>query len=548
MTSKDHLSRMALLAAGDVAYCWDLVSDEISWVGDVSSLFTSDGEPEVSDGEAFIARINEEDLAARLKLLDIPESEGGRYECEYRLRQDDAAFAWVHERGQVESDDNGQPLSVAGVMRIVTERKQKERMLSHQTNYDELTGHLNKSRLRDALHNALNYGKRFQVPNAYLLVGLNGLADVHHDLGRDAVDALILGAGQIIERALRSIDTIGRVDTDRFGAVLSNCDEAGLNGLLARLVDSFSRERVYYGDRSLSFSAAIGAVQFPEDVHTATEIMGRAETALMESRAQGVNKASIYRPSEEERYKLRNKILVAQQIEEALRDDMVCFAFQPIVSSSSRKPAYYETLIRIKDSGGELVPAATFIPVAERFGLIRDLDRWGLGAAIKMLEDDPQLRLSINLSALTVTDFSWFRALRNHLRGNETLAKRLMLEITETVAMEDLDVTAHFVASVRQLGCKVALDDFGSGHTSFRQLRSLTVDVVKIDGIFVQDLDKVPESISFVRKLVSISDEIGFETVAEGVEREETAGLLAEQGVHFLQGWHFGKPKLTLDD
>ena len=545
--SKEKISQLALMAAGDVAYSWDLISDDIVWCGDVARLFACEENAGIDSGESFFSRINEEDLVDRLKLLDIPESEDGRYECEYRLRQDNASFAWVHEKGRVEADAEGQPVRVSGILRIITDRKQKERMLSHQINYDDLTGHLNKNRLRDALHNALNYGKRFQVPNAYILIGLNNLSDIHAEFGREASDAMIVAAGQLIERVLRSIDTIGRVDLDRFGAVLSNCDEDGLKGLLGRLEECYSREHVDFGGRQVGYSASIGAVQFPEDVHTATEIMGRAETALMASRAQGGNKAEIYRPSEEEKYKLRNKLLVAQQIEEALRDNQICFAFQPIVAATSREPAYFETLVRMRGAGGELVPAATFIPVAERFGLIRDLDRWGLGAALEMLEENPELKLSINLSALTVTDFSWFRALRSHVRGNPELAGRLMVEITETVAMEDLDVTAHFIASVRQLGCKVALDDFGSGHTSFRQLKSLTVDVVKIDGIFIQDMDKVPESASFIRKLVSIAAEIGVETVAEGIENEEIAAMLEHLGVDFLQGWHFGRPQLTLD-
>ena len=153
--------------------------------------------------------------------------------------------------------------------------------------------------------------------------------------------------------------------------------------------------------------------------------------------------------------------------------------------------------------------------------------------------------MAVNVSSLTVTDPAWLRTLVSLIKGRSDVAKRLTIEITETAALEDFDVTARFVSSVRDLGCKVALDDFGSGYTSFRHMKSLTVDVVKIDGAFVTDVATNRENQMFIRTLLGLAEGFGLQTVAECIETEEEATILTKEGANFLQGWYFGRPEVT---
>ena len=220
------------------------------------------------------------------------------------------------------------------------------------------------------------------------------------------------------------------------------------------------------------------------------------------------------------------------------------FAYQPVVLSGTGEVAYYEPLIRMIDEKGEIVSAGAFVPVAERLGLMRQIDRYTLEMAISDLINDPNITLALNISSLTASDRSWLRALVSHVKGKPEIAKRLMIEITETAALDDFEDSARFVAAVRDLGCKVALDDFGSGYTSFRHLKSLTVDVVKIDGSFVINLGENPDNLLFIRTLLNLADGFGITTVAECVQSEQDANLLKAEGVDYLQGFYYGRPQL----
>jgi EAL domain-containing protein (putative c-di-GMP-specific phosphodiesterase class I) len=179
-------------------------------------------------------------------------------------------------------------------------------------------------------------------------------------------------------------------------------------------------------------------------------------------------------------------------------------------------------------------------------GLMRLVDRRVLDLGVSVLKENPEINLSINVSGMTAVDPVWLRQLRAHLEARPDVASRLILEITETVALDDIADSSRFVRSVNEFGCRVALDDFGAGYTSFRHLRGLDVDLVKIDGSFVRDLPTNQDNQLFVRTLIQLAKGIGLKTVAEWVETEEEAELLRRAGIDFLQGWHYGKPVIEL--
>ena len=213
-----------------------------------------------------------------------------------------------------------------------------------------------------------------------------------------------------------------------------------------------------------------------------------------------------------------------------------------MVDARSHAVQFYECLLRMYAPDGKLVAAGEFVPVAERLGMIRALDRRALNMALHDLESQPNVTLAVNISGVTAGDRGWLRTLVTRLKDRPDLARRLIVEITETAALHDLEDSARFVSVLRGLGCRVAVDDFGAGYTTFRHLKALTVDVVKIDGAFVRDLANDQENQLFIRNLLSLSQTFNLCTIAECVETEEEANILLSEGVHFLQGYFFGRP------
>jgi len=220
------------------------------------------------------------------------------------------------------------------------------------------------------------------------------------------------------------------------------------------------------------------------------------------------------------------------------------FAFQPIVCAATGMVDYFECLLRIRDEKGTVVTAGEFITVSEELGLIGHIDRYALARTVQELATDPDVRLGFNISGLTACDRPWLRLLMSLLRDRPELARRLVVEITETAALCDIEESARFVDTVRALGCRVALDDFGAGHTSLRHLQILPVDIVKIDGSLVGNLTKLSQFRVFLHHLLGLAKGFGLTTVAECVESAEEAALLRAEGIGYFQGYHFGRPSL----
>ena len=231
---------------------------------------------------------------------------------------------------------------------------------------------------------------------------------------------------------------------------------------------------------------------------------------------------------------------VGEAVRAALRQDRITFASQPVVSAKTGSVNYYECLLRLRGAGGDALAAGEFIQEVERFGFIRHIDRHILDKVLVEAGRHPGVTFGFNVSALTTADRPWLRSLLSRLRINPQLARQLVIEITETAALYDIEESARFVNALRRAGCRVALDDFGAGHTSLQYLQSLGVDMVKIDRSFVSDITDNRESQAFLRHLLSLAKGFGFSTIAEGVETEETAATLRREGVDYLQGHLYG--------
>ena len=224
------------------------------------------------------------------------------------------------------------------------------------------------------------------------------------------------------------------------------------------------------------------------------------------------------------------------EIVAALNERRIFLAYETVVASITRLPAFYECLMRVRRTDGTLLGASDVVPVAERLGLVRFLDHRVLELVVSELAAAPALQASVNVSPASTTDPDWWAGLGSLLRTHPGVAERLIVEITESAAIQDIDETRAFVARVKDLGCRIAIDDFGAGYTSFRNLRKLGVDMVKIDGAFVHDMMRSEDDRAFVRTLVELAKRLKLTTVAEWVQDEAAAKTLQDWGCDFLQG------------
>ena len=309
-----------------------------------------------------------------------------------------------------------------------------------------------------------------------------------------------------------------------------------------RLLKAVRETSFRSSDCPISSTISIGAIQLPQQAHNCQVAISRALQALEKARSIRHDAYVCYEPTPGMESIRQRNLSIANEVASALEENRMRLVLQPIVTSSTGKPAFYECLLRMRKPDGTTIGASEFIEFAEQLGMSRLIDRRVLELAVSLIKAHPELTLSLNVSSLTSADPDWLVLLHRLTGGQARLLKRLIIEITETTAIGDLDQTIAFVDTLKEMGCRVAIDDFGAGHTSFRNLKHLNCDIVKIDGAFVKNIVNDSGDRIFVRMMSELGRSFGMETVAEWVTDGPTAELVASLGITYMQGFHFGRP------
>ncbi|MBY0355343.1 MAG: EAL domain-containing protein [Rickettsiales bacterium] len=376
--------------------------------------------------------------------------------------------------------------------------------------------------------------------SALILVGMENLPMIMAGYGPNVSEDVCRAMMELLMSRLTSDDVICRLHKDQFGIILTHAPSARQNEMTAHLnecIQQFGYQSEY---GALHVLSAIVCIDLTNGLTHANEALDQGFIALRSQ--QGIiHPTAEYH--QQESANSRQEMGLANYLSKAIREQRLRMAYQPIIESKTGRVAHYEALLRIVSHDGKISSAGTLIPVAERMGIINVIDELVLDRVIDELVRAPELVLAFNVSNLTTSNRHWLNLLKQKITAHPDVAERLIVEITETAVHRDLKKTAYFVAAVQSMGAQVALDDFGSGYTSFRQLKSLSVDMVKIDGVFVRDLVDNNDNRLFVKTMLDFTNGFGLKAVAEFVETGEIAKMLIELGVEYMQGYYFGKPE-----
>ncbi|MGO1120390.1 putative bifunctional diguanylate cyclase/phosphodiesterase [Rhodovibrionaceae bacterium A322] len=544
LTDASKFWRAAIESSGDLVYEWNLASDDLEFGGAATDFFGQDESAIPQTSDSYNALIHPEDQPRRLHALNRHFASATEYDCEYRIVGERGSEHWVHDRGAVEFGPDGKPVCLRGLLRKVTQRKENEARLERLANFDDLTGRASMMRLQTVLDQALVDSLRHQRQGCFMVLGVDAMDRINSAFGTNVGDSVLREVGQRLEGCLRPTDTVGRLGGDRFGLVLSDYTPGEAQQVGETILARLRELAINTKSGAIHTTASLGLVFFPEQTTSSVDATAKAEGAMANAKILGRDCVSVCQISEKSREGFRASMAMGEAVKLALDDQRLMLAYQPVVNAHSREILYYECLIRMRDESGELVPAGRFIPAVENLGLMRVIDNRVLELTLEALDRYPGIKLAMNISGHTASDRSWLRTLVKALRGKPDMASRLIVEITETTALHDLDDTARFVNAVRNLGCQVAIDDFGAGYTTFRHFKSFHVDIVKIDGAFVGSIMESQENQLFIRNLLSLAHAYSMQTVAECVEQDDEANFLAAEGVDLLQGYFFGRPEL----
>jgi diguanylate cyclase (GGDEF)-like protein len=529
-----------LASLGQAAFIWDIATDAIDWSDRVGAVFPDIPASALSSG-AGLARLIEPERAIRSDALGLSPpahgAEGTPYRIEYGVRASTSApVLWIEETGCWFAGPDGKPARAQGIVRINNERHAREEQLLKLSRNDPLTGELNRSHLIAALAETIEEAQRFRTSCAFMLIGIDHLARINDAFGFDVADAVISQIAERIRSRLRGGDILGRFSGNKFGLILKNCTLDDINTAAERFLAGIRDGVVPTRSGPVSVTASIGAVSVPRYARSADEAINRAHETLDGAKRRRIGSFAIWRPNVERDAQRRVNIRVTDEIVTALSDRRIVMAFEPVVSAASREVAFHECLIRMKRDDGRMLLAPDIVPVAERLGLIRLVDHRVLELVVAELAAAPGVELSLNISPDTTMDPDWWTSIESLMRAHPGVAERLIVEITETVAIQDLDDLRGFVTRLKNFGSRIAIDDFGAGYTSFRNLRKLGVDIVKIDGAFVQNIARSTDDRAFVQALIDLARRLEIKTVAEWVQDEEAAGLLRDWGCDYIQG------------
>ena len=451
--------------------------------------------------------------------------------------------------------DTGEQMGAVIVIQDVSHTRRLTRQLSYQASHDLLTGLYNRRKFEENLEEILLNVREEDKQHALFYLDLDNFKIVNDTCGHVAGDELLKQLPTLFNEVLRSGDIIARLGGDEFGIILQNCGLQQAASIADKIRQKIKDYRFVWDDKTFEIGVSIGVIGINADNAEMSQVLSSADVACYAAKDGGRNRVHIYEPSDEAVSVRYGQMHWTARISNALEEGRFQLYQQPIVGASDNDRSHLEILLRMIDENGNIIPPGAFISAAERYGLMREIDRWVITHVFKYMgKDNPadpikntNRVMAINLSGDSVNDITLLDfILREKEKYNISLCN-VCFEITETVAISNLSKATVFINELKKHGCYFALDDFGSGLSSFAYLKNLPVNYLKIDGSFVKDVSRDKIDRAMVESIQQIGKVMKLRTIAEHVEDGDTLKVLEEIGVDYVQGYYLGRPEALED-
>jgi diguanylate cyclase (GGDEF)-like protein/PAS domain S-box-containing protein len=442
-------------------------------------------------------------------------------------------------------DREGRFIGHLWIYEDVTRERQTAQQLVHLAERDALTGLYNRHRFQHELTRTLLETDRQLGQCAVMFFDLDEFKSINDTYGHRAGDALLIRVAGEIGALVRRNEILARLGGDEFAILLPTVHGSEAEVLAERVVRAIAQIPFHFEGQNLRMTSSLGIAYYPAQAASADDLVARADIAMYQAKDAGKNTWRVYRADTDAHSEIRDRLSWGERISNALDKGLFQLHFQGVYRTEGGALSHLEALIRMvdEDRPDQLIMPAHFIQLAEKSGRILDIDRWVIREVLRMQADNPaNPPIAVNLSGRSVSEPSLPQFIDNELRDRGVDPGRLIVEITETAAVSDLNDAQRLIEALRDLGCGVCLDDFGVGFASFAYLKHLHVDTIKIDGMFISNLSNDPDNQVFVQAMVSVALGLGKSVVAEYVEDGPTLDLLHHFGVDLVQGYHLGRP------
>lgn len=444
-------------------------------------------------------------------------------------------------------DQDSRFLGYRGVKQEITAERNLSQKIAYQATYDDLTGLLNRREFNEKLKYSVQKAHKYHTESVLCYLDLDRFKIVNDTAGHLVGDRLLSELAQLLQKMIRKGDTLGRLGGDEFGLLLEGCSIVEAEQICEQLISSINNYRLKWKNVEFDVGVSVGIVGISHTSTDAAEILSRADVACYQAKNLGRGRVYIFDNNHHkvnlEQTQMGHIANVSQAIKEN-RFYLVKQLIKPLVDDGQQRQ-HYEILLRLKDSSGKSIYPDQFIPVAERYGVITIVDRWVLEATLNSYAEyfgDTQTLVSINLSGASINDERFTNYAINLIKQSQVPGDCLCFEITETAAIEQIIHAQKFMSAMKDLGVKFALDDFGSGVSSFSYLKNLPVDYLKIDGSLVKNILNEEYNLAIVNSINEVAHLMGIKTIAEFVDNNQVLEHLKKISVDYAQGYFLGKP------
>lgn len=466
------------------------------------------------------------------------------------IRNDGTSICVEHSAAPLR-DSKNEIIGSVLVLRDVTEAKKLSERISYQAQHDSLTGLINRMEFEDRLNKVFLLAKEYSVSNALLYIDLDQFKVVNDTCGHVAGDELLCQLTALFGQQMQDNMTLARLGGDEFGLLVENETVEQVYAVAERLLQVCQDFRFNWQDKTFTIGASIGMVSIDAETMSVSDILIRADTACYTAKDMGRNRIHVYQSGDMDLQKRHGEMQWVAKINKAFEENRFCLYVQRIIpiDGARNEKDHYELLVRIRDEDGSIIPPGAFIPAAERYNLMSQIDRWVIKTAFQIFISKPHLLdnlalCTINLSGQTLSDGNFPGYIAEMFATYSVPPKKICFEVTETAAISNLKNAMQLLAQLKNKGCAFALDDFGSGLSSFAYLKTLPVDYLKIDGAFVKDMVNDPIDRAMVKSINDVGHVMGKQIIAEFVENTDILDMLRDMGVDYAQGYGISRPQL----